>query len=60
MADDYPGANVLPIRIRENLVVHIALIPLDLTRLEAEKICRIVMAMALPDETADETADEYT
>jgi hypothetical protein len=41
-----PPIDILPIQIRPDLIVQIAGIPHDLTREEAEKIARVVMAMA--------------
>lgn len=43
---DFPGVRVFPIQIREDLVVRFQPVPFDLTKAEAEKICRIVMALA--------------
>lgn len=39
-----PSKDVTPIRIRDNLQVLIAHLPHDLTKEEAEKIKRVVMA----------------
>jgi hypothetical protein len=47
-----PPIDILPIQIRPGLTVQIAGIPHDLTREEAEKIARVVMAMAMPDEVS--------
>jgi hypothetical protein len=50
MADSRPPPiDILPIQIREDLTVQIAGIPHDLTREEAEKIARVVLAMAMPE-----------
>lgn len=38
---------IVPIQIREDLVVRIGRIPHDLTRAEADKIARVVSALAL-------------
>lgn len=40
-----PPIDILPIQIREDVTVQIAGIPHDLTREEAEKIARVVLAM---------------
>jgi hypothetical protein len=42
------SANVLPIQIRENLIVRVLGLPFDLTASEAERIANIVKAMAMP------------
>lgn len=42
-----------PIQIRENLVVRLHPMPHDLTRAEADKICRVVQAMVLPAQGID-------
>lgn len=42
------SAYVLPIPIRENLIVRIQGLPFDLTDLEAERIANVVKAMAMP------------
>jgi hypothetical protein len=44
-----PPVEILPIQIREDLNVQIAGIPHDLTKAEADKIARVVMAMAMPE-----------
>lgn len=53
MTDDFRGVHVFPIQIREDLVVRFAPIPLDLTLIEAEKICRVVRALATPESIND-------
>ena len=40
---------IFPVPIRENLVVYVQNVPLDMTRKEAEKICAVVRALADPD-----------
>lgn len=40
---------IIPIQIRPELVVRIAHIPHDLTKTEAEKIARVVMALVKPE-----------
>jgi len=37
-----------PVQIRDDLVVRFSRLPMDLSREEAEKICRVIMAMADP------------
>lgn len=37
---------IIPIRIREDLVVKVGFLPEDMTKEEADKICRIIMAFA--------------
>lgn len=44
--------DILPIEIRPGMFVRIAPLPYDLTKAEAEKIARVVMAMVLPLTTA--------
>jgi hypothetical protein len=41
-----PPIDILPIQIREDVTVQIAGIPHDLTREEAAKIARVVLALA--------------
>lgn len=49
MSDFGPATDrILPIQIRPDLTVHIANLPHDLTRAEAEKIARVVLAMSQP------------
>jgi hypothetical protein len=43
-------SSILPIPLREGLVVRIQGLPFDLTAQEAKKIANVVMAMALPTE----------
>ena len=40
--------HVVPILLRPGLTVHVGGLPLDLTKREAQRIERIVMAMAVP------------
>jgi len=42
--------DIFPVPIRENLVVYLQNIPLDMTRVEANKIAAVVQALALVDE----------
>jgi len=42
--------DIFPIPIREDLVVYLQNVPLDLTRAEARKIAAVVKALALPEE----------
>lgn len=42
--------DIFPVPIRENLVVYLQNIPLDMTREEANKIAAVVQALALVDE----------
>jgi hypothetical protein len=42
-----PPIDILPIQIREDLTVQIAGIPHDMTKAEADKIARVVLAMAM-------------
>ena len=44
---DYPL--VIPVPIRPDVIVRLVDIPHDLTKAEAERIARIVIAMAVPD-----------
>ena len=41
---------IFPVPIREDLVVYIQNVPLDMTRREADKIAAVVQALAVPDE----------
>jgi hypothetical protein len=49
--------NIVPIEIRPGVFVHIAPIPHDLTRAEAEKISRVVLAFASDRDGAREGGD---
>lgn len=42
--------DIFPIPIREDLVVYLQNVPLDMTRAEARKIAAVVKALALPEE----------
>jgi hypothetical protein len=42
--------DIFPVPLRENLVVYLQNIPLDMTRAEACKIAAVVQALAVPDE----------
>ena len=42
--------DIFPIPIREDLVVYLQNVPLDMTQAEARKIAAVVQALALPDE----------
>ena len=42
--------DIFPVPIREDLVVYLQNIPLDMTRAEAQKIAAVVQALALPEE----------
>lgn len=42
--------DIFPVPIREDLVVYIQNVPLDMTPREASKICAVVRALALPEE----------
>jgi hypothetical protein len=46
---NYPGINVLEIPIRKGVAVAIHPLPYDLTKAEAEKLARVVMAYAQPE-----------
>lgn len=47
MKDDWRAeARIFPIQIREDLFVRIQNLPHDLTKAEAERICRVVMALS--------------
>ncbi len=45
---------IFPVPIREDLVVYIQNVPLDMTAREANKIAAVVRALAVLDETADD------
>jgi hypothetical protein len=46
----------VPVALADNRVVHIAGLPLDLSRVEADKICRVVRAFAVDvDSPEDES-----
>ena len=42
--------DIFPVPLREDLVVYLQNIPLDMTQAEARKIASVVQALALPDE----------
>lgn len=42
--------DIFPVPLREDLVVYIQNVPLDMTRAEARKIAAVVSALALPEE----------
>ena len=42
--------DIMPIKIRDDLIVRIAQIPHDLTKEEAERISRVVLALANKDQ----------
>jgi hypothetical protein len=42
--------DIFPVPIRENLVVYLQNVPLDMTQAEANKIAAVVKALALPEE----------
>ena len=44
---------IFPVPIREDLVVYIQNVPLDMTRREAEKIAAVVRALAVPGDDGD-------
>ncbi len=46
--------DILPIKLRPELVVYIQNIPLDLTPQEAQKIAAVIQALAVPAETGDQ------
>jgi len=46
---------IFPVPIREELVVYLQNVPLDMTRKEADKICAVVRALAVADESSDES-----
>ncbi|MEE4303136.1 MAG: hypothetical protein V2J19_03200 [Wenzhouxiangella sp.] len=49
-------SDVVPVALADNRVVHIAGLPLDLSRVEADKICRVVRAFAVDvDSPEDES-----
>jgi len=43
--------DIFPVPIREDLVVYLQNVPLDLTGAEADKIAAVIRALALPDES---------
>ncbi|PLW69621.1 hypothetical protein [Pseudohalioglobus lutimaris] len=46
--------DIFPVPLREDLVVYLQNIPLDMTRQEAAKIAAVVKALALPDEEVND------
>ena len=44
---------IFPVPLREDLVVYVQNVPLDMTTKEAEKICAVVRALADPDAEVD-------
>ena len=47
---DYPFVRVVPVAIREGLTISFGPVPLDLTRAEAEKLARVILAYAQPEQ----------
>jgi len=41
-----PSANIVPIQIRQDLVIHIQGIPFDLTKSEAQRVANVILALA--------------
>ncbi len=41
-----PSANIVPIQIRQDLVIHVQGIPFDLTRSEAQRVANVILALA--------------
>jgi hypothetical protein len=50
--------DIFPVPIRENLVVYLQNIPLDMTGREADKIAAVVQALAVVDKMVDKVVDE--
>ena len=48
---------IFPIPLRDDLVIKIAPMPHDLTKPEAEKICRVVMALATGEITRTDSKE---
>lgn len=46
-----PGSIVFPIPVRNDVVVQLHNLPMDLTPMEAERICAVIKALALPNES---------
>ena len=47
MADEFPGfPRIFPVPLRDDVTVRIQGLPHDLTRQEAEKIARVLVALA--------------
>ena len=46
---DIPHVRVVPVQIREGLAISFGPVPLDLTRAEAEKLARVILAYAQPE-----------
>lgn len=44
-----PGSIVFPIPVRNDVVVQLHNLPMDLTAMEAERICAVIKALALPN-----------
>ena len=42
--------HIFPVPIREDLVVYLQNVPLDLSQREARKICAVIQALAMPEE----------
>jgi hypothetical protein len=56
MKDEYPGfPRIFPVPLRDDVTVRIQGIPPDLTKAEAEKIARVVAALAQPAALSPET-----
>jgi len=42
--------DIFPVPLREDLIVYLQNVPLDMTQAEARKIAAVVQALALPEE----------
>jgi hypothetical protein len=42
-----PSANIIPIAIRQDLIIHVQGIPFDLTKAEAQRVANVILAMAM-------------
>ncbi len=41
-----PSANIVPIQIRQDLIIHVQGIPFDLTKAEAQRVANVILALA--------------
>jgi hypothetical protein len=51
-----PERYMFSVQIREDLVIRISGLPHDLSKLEAEKLCRVIMAHVPPSRDGDADA----
>lgn len=60
MASSLDDGVIVPIEVRPGEFIRVALIPHDLTKEEAEKICRVVMAYVAPATPSEHLPSQST